>query len=332
MTFIPHSYPDLDPQDITALKECFDRGFVGWDKDIEEVLKKDIQKFVGKSQVVFTPSGSMALLIALRALGIKAGDPVLMPAIDCWSVYNAILFLGGRPVIYDLRGPKDFRPCFDTIAQQVKEDIKIVIVTHMFGVLIEQEEIRRLKEDLKLHVIEDYASSFGALYSNVSTIGKFSDFVIGSFASTKAITSGTGGFIASNKVFMSGAHCFPLPDLLALNCQVSCLNQQLLRQQFLRFDKIQQKKNKLKQLLSRFVNIWGTESSGLYRAITFDNTEKLKIFFNEKGFQLDIRTSVQPNLAQELSLDLVNAKHFQPYSSIPFHTKFAASLEREGLI
>ena len=147
----------------------------------------------------------MALLIALRALGVKARDPVIMPAINCWSVYNAIMFLGAKPVVCDVRGPMDFRSCFDAIAQQVTEDVKVVIVTHMFGVLIEEEDIRRLKEELKLHVIEDYASSFGARYDNRSPVGRFSDFVIGSFGSTKPITSGAGGFIAGNNVFLAEA-------------------------------------------------------------------------------------------------------------------------------
>ena len=54
MNFIHHSYPDIDPQDVAALKDCLDRGYVGWDKDLEEVLKGDIQKFVAKPQVVVT--------------------------------------------------------------------------------------------------------------------------------------------------------------------------------------------------------------------------------------------------------------------------------------
>jgi dTDP-4-amino-4,6-dideoxygalactose transaminase len=332
MILVPHSHPDLGPQDAAALKGCVDRGFVGWDKDLEEVLKKHIQKFVCKKHVVLTPSGSMALGFALRALGVKPGDGVLMPGIDCCAVYNAIKFFGATPVVCDVRSPKDFRSSFDTMARQAAKNVKVVIVTHMFGVLIEPEDIRRLKEELKIRVIEDYASSFGALYNNSLRVGKFSDFVIGSFGSTKPITAGAGGFIAADRVSWADANIGPADDLPALNCQMSCLNQRLLQRQFARLDQILEKKNKLKDLFSRFVKIWSGEYNGLWRAITFDDTSKLKEFFKDQGFVLDIRDSAQPNLARSLGLKLSNARNFDQYSSLPFHSTFAGALEFKGLL
>ena len=50
------------------------------------------------------------------------------------------------------------------------------------------------------------------------------------------------------------------------------------------------------------------------------------------GFQLDIRESVQPNLAQKLNLDLLYAKKFHAYASLPFHTKLVEALESKGLL
>jgi len=332
MTLIPHSFPDIDPEDISVLKDCLDRGFVGWDEDLEEVLGKDIKKFVCKDQVVITPSGSMGLLVALRRLGVKAGDPVLIPAIPGWSVYNAIEFLGAVPVICDIRNSQDLRSSFDSITRQVIGQIKVVVVTHMFGVLIEQEDIRRLKEELKLHVIEDYASSFGARYNNTDPVGRFADFVIGSFNSTKPITSGAGGFIAANEVFLSDAREKPVDGLMAVNCKISCLNQRLLQQHFIRFEKTLEQKEKLRKLFSRFVKIYGDESNALYRAITFDQVDGLKSFFYDHGFELDIRDSVQANFAQEYGLNLENARNLKPYKSIPFHTKFVEALEMKGLL
>ena len=78
----------------------------------------------------------------------------------------------------------------------------------------------------------------------------------------------------------------PVEGLLALNCQVSRLNQRLLERQFLRFDKILERKRRLKHFFSRFVEIYGLESNGLYRAITFDNTDELKNFFNDHGLSI----------------------------------------------
>jgi len=332
MILIPHSYPDLDMQDHAALKEYFDRAFVGWDHDLDEVLRGEIRKFVSKKEVVLTPSGSMSLLVALRALGVQAGDSVLIPAINCWSVYNAITFLGAKPVICDVRSPVDLRSCFENIAQKMSPEVKVVVVTHMFGVLIEEETIRRLKKELKLHVIEDYASSFGALYDNRLPVGRFSDLVIGSFGSTKALTGGMGGFVAGNDIFLKEGHNGPVKDLISLNCQISCLNQKLLERQFSRLDKMLEQKKRLKDFYLKHVKLFGAESDGLYRAITFDDTGKLMGFLNKEGIQLDIRESAQPNLAQVFNLDLLNARDFKAYKSLPFHTKLAQEMERKGLL
>ena len=66
---VPHSYPDLDPKDSVALKECLDRGYVGWDTDLEEVLKKDIQKFVCKDQVVVNAIREHGIVDRLKGIG-----------------------------------------------------------------------------------------------------------------------------------------------------------------------------------------------------------------------------------------------------------------------
>jgi len=332
MITIAHSHPDLQEHDAALLKDCIDRGFVGWDKDLEDLLGRHIQKFVAKKQVALTPSGSIALIMALKALGVKAGDEVLIPAIDCWSVYNAIRFLDAKPVICDVRSPQDFRANYETISRHLNPKVKAVMVTHMFGVLIEEEDIQRLKKEFKVGIIEDYASSFGALYHNSSPIGKYADFVIGSFASTKQITAGVGGFIAADKKFMTEAHERPSPDLLAFNVQVSCLNQKLLQGQFERLGQILEKKKRLKKMLSKYIHIWGHDSDGLYRAITFDKADGLIQFLEEKKIKMDIRDSVQPNLARELKLDLVHARDFRAYASVPFHTDFVDTLELKGLL
>lgn len=332
MIKIPHSYPDLDPRDAAALKQCIDSEFVGWDQGLEKVLGRHIQKFVHQKHVVVTSSGSVALIMALRALGVKPGDQVLMPAIDCWSVYNAITFLGAVPVLCDVRNTNDFRASFKTMAQKVTKNTKVAIVTHMLGVLVEEEDIRRLKKNLGLRIIEDYASSFGALYANLKPVGRYADFVIGSFGSTKPITSGAGGFLAGNKISWADADSGPGRELVAVNCRISSLNQRLLERQLARFGGILEKKRKLKELFARFVKIWGHESHGLYRAVTFDDVGPLKKFFKSHGFDLDIRQSVQPNLAQELRLKLPHAKCFEKYSSLPFHSSFVQKLALKGLL
>ena len=70
-------------------------------------------------------------------------------------------------------------------------------------ILVEEDIIRRVKEELKIPVIEDYASSFGALYQNDLPIGKYADYVIGSFGSTKPITAGAGGFASRKRAWHS---------------------------------------------------------------------------------------------------------------------------------
>ena len=263
MKIIPHSCPAIDMVDYRALKGLFENEYVGTDNNLDRELKILIREYVANSEINITPSGSIALVLALFLSGIQKDDEVIMSAINCWTVYNAIILLGGIPVICDVRDINDFRASAKTIKEKISQKTKAIIITHMYGELIEAKHIQHFADGTKIKIIEDYSTSFGVVSENEIKVGKYSDFVIGSFGSTKPITGGIGGFISSNQNHR--LNNYGLSNTALLNVNISSLNQKLLTMQFAKLKKIRHAKKRLIQFYSNYTDIWGTADSGMFR-------------------------------------------------------------------
>ena len=240
MKIIPHSCPAIDMVDYRALKGLFENEYVGTDNNLDKELKILIREYVANSEINITPSGSIALVLALFLSGIQKDDEVIMSAINCWTVYNAIILLGGIPVICDVRDINDFRASAKTIKEKISQKTKAIIITHMYGELIEAKHIQHFADGTKIKIIEDYSTSFGVVSENEIKVGKYSDFVIGSFGSTKPITGGIGGFISSNQNHR--LNNYGLSNTALLNVNISSLNQKLLTMQFAKLKKFDTQK------------------------------------------------------------------------------------------
>jgi len=327
---VPHSCPAIDAVDYQGLKNLFEKEYVGSDNNLDEELKICIREFVDSSEINITPSGSMALVLALFFSDIQKGDEVIMSAINCWTVYNAIIFLGGIPVICDVREIDDFRASTETIKEKISQKTKAIIVTHMYGELIDAKHIQYLADEHNIKIIEDYSTSFGVVYRNGDKIGKYSDFAIGSFGSTKPITGGIGGFIASNQKHK--LNNYGLSNAPLLNMNISSLNQKLLMMQFPKLKEIRYAKKKLIQFYSDYSDMWGNLDSGMFRYLTFSDISVLIDFLAGYNIEIDARDSVQPNIAIDLGLQLQNASNFKKYHSIPFHLKAYTSFKSMGIL
>jgi len=316
--------------DYQGLKSLFEKEYVGTDNNLDEELKTSIREFVDSLDISVTPSGSMALVLALFLSDVQKGDEVIMSAINCWSVYNAIVLLGGVPVICDVRDIDDFRASAETIKEKISQKTKAIIVTHMYGELIDAKDIQGLADEYNIKIIEDYSTSFGGVYRNGDRIGKYSDFVIGSFGSTKPITGGIGGFLASNQ--NHNLNNYGLSNAALLNMNISSLNQKLLTMQFSKLKEIRYAKKQLIRFYSEYSEMWGTAESGMFRYLTFSDISVLIDFLAGYNIEIDARDSVQPNIAIELGLQLQNASNFKKYYSIPFHLKTHTSFKSMGIL
>ena len=328
---VPHSYPYLTEKDKDAILKCLDMEYIGYDDNVAMSIKEKLKAYLRYEWIETTPSASLAFLLILKYLKIQQEDEVVLSAINCWSVYNTIKMESAKAVICDVRSNKDFRASYETIESCITSKTKAIVITHMYGILVEEKIIERLKKKYPhIFIIEDFATS--PFSKKDFKLGAYSDFAIGSFGSTKPLTGGIGGVLCSHTKIVEPNYDSYEEDFLSFNVKLSRMNQVLLLSQLQSFREYQVLKRKLIDFYKKFVTIYTPDKNlDLFRVITFQKPTKLINYLSLLEIELDIRESVQPNLIQELDMkDKKNAYTFEKYYSIPLNIKAYDILNKKG--
>ena len=140
-----------------------------------------------------TNSGSAALYVALKVLGIGAGDEVIIPATTFVATAHAVTMTGARPVVVDI-DPNTWNIDPAEIEKAITIKTKAIIPVHLYGNPCDMDAILKIADDNDLFVIEDACESLGATYmgKHTGTIGHIGCF---SFNRNKVITCGGGGML-----------------------------------------------------------------------------------------------------------------------------------------
>lgn len=331
MIKIPHSAPFVNSKVMPDIIDTINRGFIGFDVNLNKRICDNISQYFYLTNLVVTPSASIALFLALKKIGISVGDEVVLSAINCPSVVNTIKMLGATPVFCDVRSRVDFRSDLQTIEHKITPCTKCVIITHMFGALVEDVLIESLKKQYpNIKVLEDFSTSFG---STLEKKARWSDYAIISFGSTKPITGGIGGvLLMRNSGYVEDYDEVEAQDLM-FNVKVSKVDQLVLMYNLVNYQKTFQKRQAMLDWLERFVPIYQASEYVMFRAITFLSIETLNNEVMKLGGELDFRTNAQPNLARLFDLkELKNAMEFAPYFSIPMNASLYEFLVQVGEI
>lgn len=166
--------------------------------DADEVRKfeNELTKYLGAKKTFAFNSGRTALYVALKALNLKPGAQVLVPAYTCPIVFEVVLRLGLKPVLVDVNR-ETFNVNHDLILNAVTSKTKALIVVHLFGRPCEMDEIMEIGNQQGLYVIEDAAQALGSEYKN-EKVGTLGDLAIFSFGPGKSMTAGEGGALVVN--------------------------------------------------------------------------------------------------------------------------------------
>jgi perosamine synthetase len=189
---IPHSRPTIDAEDVKAVVDVVSSGMIAQGKKVEE-FEDAVARFVGRKYAAAVSSGTSALHLALLALGVEAGDQVIMPSYVCASPYFAALQAGAVPRIVDVN-LRDLNISPEATRSAVSSKIKAIVVPHMFGNPAELDELL----DLGIPIIEDCAQSIGATYRK-KAVGSRGGLAVFSFYATKMITTGEGGMVLTDE-------------------------------------------------------------------------------------------------------------------------------------
>ena len=190
---IPISLPNTGEEEWQALREPV---FSGWLTQGPKVAEFE-KNFAARHQVkhaLAVSNCTTALHLALVALGVTAGDEVLVPAFTWVSTANAVMYCGATPVFVDV-DPYTFNIDTLDIKRKISARTKAIIPVHLFGLCADIDEIKRIAPGLK--IIEDGACAAGAAYMG-RPAGSLGDVGCFSFHPRKSVTTGEGGMLTTN--------------------------------------------------------------------------------------------------------------------------------------
>jgi perosamine synthetase len=213
---IPLSVPVVRGNEWNYVKECLDTEWVSTAGKYVDLFEKQFRKYVGSRYAVSCMSGTAALHVALRIVGVLPGDEVIVPTLTFIATVNAVSYVGGEPVFMDcdnyynidvaktsefLEKQTEKRNGF-TYNRETGRKISAIIPVHIFGNAVWMKELVDLCSDRNIRIVEDAAESLGTCYMphmmkgrHTGTIGEIGCF---SFNGNKIITTGGGGMIVTN--------------------------------------------------------------------------------------------------------------------------------------
>ena len=193
---IPYTKPS-----ITEVEKRFAEDAVanGWGENCYEYINRfelDFARHLRVKHVVATSSCTGALHLGLCALGIGAGDEVILADINWIATVSPIIHLGATPVLVDISGENW---CIDPkrVEAAITPQTKAIIATHLYGNMAEMAELLAIGKRHQIAVVEDAAEAIGSEIDGhrAGTMGLFGTF---SFHGSKTITTGEGGAFVTN--------------------------------------------------------------------------------------------------------------------------------------
>jgi len=191
-TTIPHSRPAIDRRDLQAAVDVLISGQIAQGPLVEQ-FERGMAGFFGLQGGAAVSSGTAALELALRALGVGAGDDVIMPSYVCPAPWLATQRVGAQAILVDI----DLNTCnIDPIAacQAVTPRTRAIIVPHLFGLPADLTGL----EQIGIPLIEDCAQTLGATEGG-RAVGSVGRLTVCSFYATKLLCAGEGGMVLSNE-------------------------------------------------------------------------------------------------------------------------------------
>ncbi len=231
-------------------------------------FEKMFAEYIGVKHALGLTSGTAALFVALRALGIEPKDEVIVPAYAWISTPAMVAALGATPVLASIDYSLTIDP--SDVRKRLSPKTKAIIPVHMRGAPCDMDQIMELAEEYDLKVLEDVAQACGGAYKGrkLGSIGHVAAF---SFQLNKIITAGEGGALTTNEEQLYkralAAHDVAayyrrpgyVPPLLGLNFRMNELTAAILIEQLRKIDKIlylmRRHKRRLREEISQITGL-----------------------------------------------------------------------------
>lgn len=195
--FLSSPHMSDEGYEMEYIKEAFDSNWIAPLGKNVDMFEKEMAEYVGAKSAVALSSGTGALHLSLRALGIKKDDIVFCSSFTFSASANPIIYENAVPVFIDSE-PENFN--MSPIALEkafVKYSPKAVIVVNLYGQSTDMDRIIDICHKYNVEVIEDAAESLGTKYKGKYS-GTFGKFGVYSFNGNKIITTSGGGMVVSD--------------------------------------------------------------------------------------------------------------------------------------
>jgi perosamine synthetase len=200
--FVQVSRPDLSHREFRALLDAFLSSWISSRGESIRQFEGEFASFIGMRHGIAVSNGTVALHLALAALGVGPGDEVIVPDLTFAATINAVLYCGATPVIVDV-DPATWTMSAAGVRNAVTPRTRAIVPVHLYGRPAEMGPIAAFARERRLRVIEDCAEAHGARYAG-RRLGSFSDVACFSFYGNKIVTTGEGGMCLTNSEALFG--------------------------------------------------------------------------------------------------------------------------------
>ncbi|GMV18733.1 MAG: perosamine synthetase [Polyangiaceae bacterium] len=194
--WIPVAGPVIGEREVECVTDAVRSGWVSSIGPYLDRFERGFAEFCGVAHAVAVSNGTVALQLALRALGIGPGDEVLIPDLTFAATAHAVLDVGAVPVLVDV-DPVTW--CMDprAVERALTARTRAIMPVHLYGHPADMDAIMAIAAPRKLLVIEDAAEAHGARIGS-QRVGSFGVASAFSFYGNKLMTTGEGGALVTN--------------------------------------------------------------------------------------------------------------------------------------
>jgi len=191
-------WPSYSEEEAEAVKRVLLSNKVNyWTGSEGKLFEKEFADFAEAKHAIALANGTVALDLALKALGIGPGDEVVVTPRTFIASVSSVVSVGATPVFADINENSQCLTA-DTISQVITQNTKAIIVVHLGGMCADMDPIMALADRNKIYVIEDCAQAHGAKYKGRS-VGSIGHVGAWSFCQDKIMTTGgEGGMVTTN--------------------------------------------------------------------------------------------------------------------------------------
>jgi len=193
---IPVCAPSIDQIEAHSVQAAFNSGFFSASGSMVKKFEEEFAKKTGAKFGIAVNSGTSALHLAYRLIGIQQGDEVIVPDFTMVSTVS--------PLVVEFKATPVFVDCdqygqidVTKIEEKITEKTKAIVGVHIYGHPCDMDAIQAIADKHHLKVVYDSAEAHGALYKG-KKMGEYGDVVCYSFYANKIITTGEGGMVTVN--------------------------------------------------------------------------------------------------------------------------------------